>query len=142
MKFSRYSVIDGGHLYDTLQCCVVKEFKSNKYLQCRVYDDDNNVHIFGVHQMIARLCCEDWFEGCIVHHKDGNTINNLECFSRSYHSRLHIYKSGEHNRLRDYVKSYGPANKGQKMSKEFRKHCSESAKKRGFNGNQYTTNKK
>lgn len=76
MKFSRYTVSDDGHIYDNQKQCYVKEFKSNNYLQCQVYDDDSHPHVFGVHQVVARLCCKDWFEGCSVHHIDGNYHNN------------------------------------------------------------------
>lgn len=142
MLLSRYEATDDGHIFDKERNCFVKEFKSNKYLQCQVYDDEGVPHVFGVHQVVARLRCPDWFEGCIVHHSDedghNNSPNNLECHSRSKHSRNHIYQSGNQNRLSTYVKKHGPANKGKKMSDEFRNHCSESAKKRGYNGNQYT----
>lgn len=141
MVFSRYEATDDGHIFDKQQQCLIKEFRSNKYLQCVVYDDDGIPHVLGVHQVVARFRCDDWFEGCIVHHKDENGHNNapynLECYSRRRHSRKHIYDSGNQFRLRDYVKKHGPHNKGKKMSEEFKKHCSESAKKRGFNGNQY-----
>lgn len=141
MKFSRYVATDEGHIIDTETGKLVKEFKSNNYLQCQIYDDDGLPHVFGVHQVVARLRCPDWFEGCIVHHKDedghNNSPDNLECYSRSQHSRKHIYESDNQFRLSAYVRSNGPANKGQKMSEEFKKHCSQSAKNRGFNGNQY-----
>lgn len=141
MLLSRYTATDDGHIFDKDRGCFVKEFKSNKYLQCQVYDDEGVPHVFGVHQVVARLRCPDWFEGCIVHHKDedghNNSPSNLECCSRSHHSRNHIYKSGHEYMLREYVKTNGPSNKGKKMSEEFCKQCSISALKRGFNGNQY-----
>lgn len=134
MKFSRYTVSDDGHIYDNQKQCYVKEFKSNNYLQCQVYDDDSHPHVFGVHQVVARLCCKDWFEGCSVHHIDGNYHNNspsnLKCYSRSEHARKHAVESDIGQRLGNYVKQNGPPNKGKKMSDEFRKHCSESAKRR------------
>lgn len=141
MKLSRYEATDDGHIFDKQTGKLIKEFKSNKYLQCQVYDDENIPHVFGVHQVVARLRCDTWFEGCIVHHKDEDTHNNcpdnLECYSRKSHTSYHMRQPNRQNALGEYVKCHGPANKGKKMSEEFRKHCSESAKKRGFNGNQY-----
>lgn len=141
MKLSGYEATDDGHVLDTKTGNIIKEFKSNKYLQCQVYDDEGVPHVFGVHQVIARLRCSTWFDGCIVHHKDENPHNNrpdnLECYSRRAHSSYHMQQPERKNRLSEYVKHNGPANKGKKMSEEFRKHCSESAKQRGFNGNQY-----
>ena len=146
MILSRYRATDDGHIFDKENQCFIKEFKSNKYLQCQVYDDNGQVHVLGVHQVVARLRCLDWFEGCIVHHKDGdchnNSVNNLSCYSRSYHSRQHIIDSGSSKRLSDYVKEHGPANKGKTMSEEFKHKCSCSARRRGFNGNQYVDRNK
>ena len=75
MDLSRYIVSDDGHIYDMVKQRFIKEFKSNNYVQCQVYDDEGEIHICGVHQIVARLRCSDWFEGCVVHHKDGNTRN-------------------------------------------------------------------
>lgn len=141
MILSRYEATEDGHVFDKERNCFIKEFKSNKYLQCQVYDDEGIPHIFGVHQVVARLRCSDWFEGCIVHHKDedghNNRPDNLECYSRSTHSRYHVYQSGHSHVLADHIKLCGPHNKGKKMSQEFCEKCSISAIQRGFNGNQY-----
>ena len=56
--------------------------------------------------------------------------SNLECYSRSEHARKHAVESDIGQRLGNYVKQNDPPNKGKKMSDEFRKHCSESAKRR------------
>jgi hypothetical protein len=50
--------------------------------------------------------CGKWFEGCEVHHKDGNKFNNspenLICLSPSEHHKIHnsigvvVYKDGEY----------------------------------------------
>ncbi|MBQ8327062.1 MAG: HNH endonuclease, partial [Lachnospiraceae bacterium] len=81
--------------------------------------------------------CLDYFEGCIVHHEDENKQNNwaynLTCETRSAHSKRHASRT----RLSEHVKANGPANKGKKMSEEFCQKCSDSAKNRGFNSNQF-----
>ena len=135
--FSRYEVRDGGTIIDCNKNTQVKIFKSNGYLQCRLVDNDGVPHIVGVHVAVAMFHCLDYFEGCIVHHEDENKQNNwsynLTCETRSEHSKRHASKT----RLSEYVKANGPANKGKKMSNEFCKKCSDSAKLRGFNGNQF-----
>ena len=100
-------------------------------------DDDGKPHVFGVHSVIAREHCPEWFPKCVVHHKDGNQHNNhadnLECMSNAKHSRHHANPEAMIHR----AKTAGPANKGKHMSEEFCRKCSESAKRRGFNGNQF-----
>lgn len=135
--FKRYRVDDGGHIFDLERNKDVKIFKSNAYLQCMLYDNEGKSHVLGVHVVVAMFHCQDFFEGCLVHHQDTNTYNNyaynLECTTRRKHNAIHA----DHTRLRDYVLKHGPVNKGKKMSESFRLHCNESAKARGFNGNQY-----
>ena len=40
--------------------------------------------------------CGKWFEGCEIHHKDGNYLNNradnLECLSKEEHHNIHWRK--------------------------------------------------
>lgn len=66
----------------------------------------------------------------IVHHIDGNPLNNnldnLMVMTRKEHSKYHAIISNSADR----IKNNGGWNKGLKMSDEFRKHCSESAIKR------------
>lgn len=116
-------------------------FHSNNYLQVILFDKNNKKHTLGVHTVVAMKYLDDYYEGCVVHHIDGNRSNNcvenLKVFSKSEHTRLH---NKGNMTLALHNKKYGPANKGKKMSAEFCKKCSESAKKRKgrkFNGNQY-----
>ena len=113
-------------------------FHSNNYLQVIIPDRNGRNRTLGVHTVVAMKYLDNYYEGCVVHHKDGNRSNNhvdnLSVCSRNEHSRMH--NKGNMN-LASYVKKHGPANKGKKMSEDFRKKCSESAKKRGFVGNQY-----
>lgn len=135
-QFSRYKVYPNGQIYDLDRKDFLKQFKSNKYLQCRLVDNNGNAIVMGVHTVVAMFLLPDWFEGCIVHHKDGDTkhneVTNLQCMSREEHSRHHA----DCTRLAEYIKSNGPHNKGKKMSAEFCEKCRISAKKRHFLSNQ------
>ena len=128
--FSRYIVYADGKIFDTATNKLCKTFKSNKYLQCYLVDDKGISHVLGVHTVIAMFHCIDYFEGCVVHHEDGNCLNNcasnLRCMTRSAHSRKHANPDN----LVQYVKINRPANKGKKMSREFCEKCSKSAKRR------------
>ena len=134
--FPDYDVDPNGNVYK--KGTIIRPFKSNKYLQVLLYDRNHRRCVFGVHTVVAMKYKPDFNSGCIVHHIDGNTHNNkvenLKVMSQSEHARLHAIGQ---TCLVDYVKKYGPSNKGKKMSKEFCKKCSISAKLRGFNGNQF-----
>lgn len=136
-KFPEYDVDENGTVYKNGKEII--PFKSNDYLQVLLFDVDHKRCVLGVHTVVAMKYLEDYTDGCIVHHKDenkhNNNVNNLEVFkTKAEHIRLH----NKNNRtLANYTKIYGPHNKGKKMSEDFCRHCSESAKKRGFTGNQY-----
>ena len=127
-NFSRYNVSNTGKIFDRKYQRYSRTFKSNKYLQCRLVDDEGHTHIMGVHVAIAMFHLPDYYPGCVVHHKNGNTIDNvdtnLECLSRRAHSSKHA----DAHYLVDKVRKQGPWNKGIKMSPEFCKKCSDSAK--------------
>lgn len=125
---------------------ILKSFKSNNYRQVLLFDTDGKRKTCGVHVVVAMKYL-DYFEGCVVHHKDGNTLNNtienLEVLSSSEHSRKHVLQSG--NTLGNLMRGKIPWNKGMKMSKEFCEKCSKSAKRRKgrkFHGNQYVNQDK
>lgn len=129
-----YDVAKDGTVYKNGK--EIKPFKSNKYMQVLLFDVEHKRKICGVHTIVAMKYL-DYYDGCIVHHIDGNThnncVDNLEVYSRVEHSAFHS-KGNHHN------KGQVPWNKRIKMSEEFCKKCSESAKNRKdkrFNGNQY-----
>lgn len=129
-NFDRYSVSETGDIYDKKYQRYSKSFKSNKYLQCRLVDNEGQIHIMGVHVAVAMFHSPDYYPGCVVHHKDENTLHNdianLECLDRSEHSAKHA----DSERLANYIRVQGPWNKGKKMSIEFCQKCSDSAKRR------------
>lgn len=135
-QFPNYVVTKDGVVYKNGS--VLKPFKSNKYLQVVLYDVEHKRHIFGVHTLVAMLYLDDFYKGCVVHHKDKNTHNNclenLEVQSRAFHSRNH---AKENDNFKFSMRGKPSWNKGMKMSEEFCAKCSASAKRRGFNGNQY-----
>lgn len=84
----------------------------------------------------------DWYEGCVIHHIDGNPHNNhvgnLKVESRSEHSKHHMCGNMT---LANYIREHGPHNKGKIMPESYREICRVSARKRveryGFLGNGY-----
>ena len=108
----------------------ITPFKSNKYLQVCLFDVDHKKHILGVHTVVAMRYL-NYFEGCVVHHLDEDTTNNkvtnLVIMTRREHESYHA-KQNLSFKLSNKGKQAW--NKGLKMSDEFCKHCSDSAKKR------------
>ena len=93
MALDRYDISrDGKTIVDKTTNKPLRMFKSNKYLQCCICDE-NGMHVMGVHSIVAQKYISDWFDGCNVHHKDHNTqnnnIDNLECLKPSEHTKLH-----------------------------------------------------
>lgn len=147
-NFSNYYVDDEGNVYKK-DMTKIKPFNSNGYFQVYMRDDENKRHVFGVHQVVAMAFLPDYFEGCVVHHKDedkhNNKVENLQIEYRSNHSRHHA----DPTVLTKYIKEHGSYNKGMKMSEEFREKCRQSALKRverkraenqtgfAFHGNQF-----
>lgn len=125
--FPRFDVTEEGVVYRDGK--IMHAFNSNNYLQVIIFDKDNNKHTFGVHTLVAMKYL-DYFEGCVVHHKDknrrNNHVSNLEVMSKSQHTRQHCYQQEfPHNR-----KGKIPWNKGKTMSDEYCKKRSEGAKRR------------
>lgn len=135
-KYPNYTVTSDGVVYkDGYE---MKPFKSNKYLQVVLYDVEHNRHVFGLHTLVAMIYLSDFYSGCVVHHKDGNTHNNnvenLEIMSRSEHSRKH---GKEYCACGEYNKKYGSWNKGKPLSDEHKEHLKIACKGLKFKGNQY-----
>ncbi|MBP5423890.1 MAG: HNH endonuclease [Paludibacteraceae bacterium] len=93
ISLNRYKITKDGQIFDKENNYKpIKTFKSNKYMQCCIYDE-NGKHVVGVHNVVAQALCDDWFDGCVVHHKDNNQCNNavdnLECLDLVSHVKLH-----------------------------------------------------
>lgn len=133
--FKDYDCDEFGNVYKHGK--LLSQCNSNGYKQVTMRDENFKRRILGVHVVVAMKYL-DYFEGCIVHHKDrnksNNNLDNLEIRSEYDHKREHAL---ENEIFRYYNKGHTAWNKGIKMSDEFRKHCSENAKKRGFVGNQF-----
>ena len=91
-----------------------KIFKSNKYLQVLLFDDNGKRKVCGVHSVVAMKYL-NYYDGCIVHHIDENTHNNrlsnLEIMTKSKHCSLHITENG---RCKTMNLGKTPWNKGKK----------------------------
>ena len=57
------------------------------------HDINGKRHVIGVHQLVSMTFDDNWYSGCVVHHKDENKYNNgywnLEVISRSDHAFHH-----------------------------------------------------
>ena len=135
VKFPNYDVTENGVVYKDGK--ELHAFNSNGYKQVLLFDINHKRHIFGVHTLVA-IKYLDFFEGCIVHHKDrnrsNNSVENLQVFSKSEHARHH-----SNGRLGEYVKKYGSPRKGVKLSEETKQKIREKAlnKPHEFRGNQF-----
>lgn len=133
-EYPNYDVDENGNVYKNNK--MIKPFKSNKYLQVVMYNKEGDKKVFGVHTVVAMKYLDDYFQGCVVHHKDedthNNKLNNLEILERGEHTKLHMKNS---NFLSNYVKEHGAWNKGKKMTDEYREICRRSAYKRHHKNN-------
>lgn len=142
--YDNFEADRAGNIYKNSQ--LITPFKSSGYFQVCLTRSGHTRVVKGVHQVVSMTFDPNYYEGCVVHHIDGNKHNNqfsnLKVESRSEHARHHA----DPNRLVNHIKQHGPANKGKKMSSEFcekcRKSAIERAKRDKENGvkrhNQYT----
>ena len=96
VSLDRYIVKRNGEILDKYKANTpIKQFKSNNYLECCIHDSKGK-HKIGVHIVVAKTYCDDWFEGCVVHHKDHNPLNNcadnLKCMTKAEHTKMHFSK--------------------------------------------------
>ena len=110
----------------------IKEpYNSGGYNNVYIPDANGKKTVKGVHQLVAMTFKEEYYTGCVVHHKDENKKHNwdenLQIESNEEHSRHHANPQAMLNWQKEHG---GPANKGQKMSDEFRDHCREGALRR------------
>ena len=87
----------------------VKTFKSNKYIQCCLFDIDGKKHTVGVHTVVSMFYDDKWYDGCVVHHKDGdmhnNNLENLEVLDKSSHTKQH-HKDGTLYRIGKFASEH------------------------------------
>lgn len=125
-EFPDYDIDNNGVIYK--KGIPMKPFKSNKYMQVLLFDKEHKRHVLGVHVVMAMKFLDGYYKGCVVHHKDGNTlnnsINNLEIMARSEHCRHH---GKENIKFANLNKGKPAWNKGMKMPEEFCQRCKESA---------------
>lgn len=133
--FKNYDCDVFGNVYKNGK--LLKQCNSNGYKQVTLRDENNKRRICGVHQVVAMKYL-DYYDGCVVHHKDknkqNNNLDNLEVKSSYDHKRQHGL---ENEFFKTMNKNKTAWNKGLKMSEEFCEHCRVNAQKRGFLGNQF-----
>ena len=94
----RYEITRDGRVYDKLKERELKSWEISGYLFYRIVDQ-NGIHIVAAHRLVAQTYASDWFEECVVHHKDhnrkNNSIENLECMTEAKHLHMHKAKFQE-----------------------------------------------
>lgn len=82
-----------GMVYDQYGNQVRPYHYDNQYDTICAYDMNNKPHILGIHQAISMTFNQNYYPGCIVHHKDENKYHNwdsnLEILSRPEHGKHH-----------------------------------------------------
>ena len=69
------------------------------YFAVNLYNENGRSKVIKVHKLVTNLCpliCGDWFEGCVVNHKDENTLNN-SCFNLEVCTVAYNNSYGGHN---------------------------------------------
>ena len=122
IPFNPAYMIDNAGIVYKPDGSVLHQFNSIGYKQvCICPVDGSRRRVFGVHQLVAMTFDPNYTPDCQVHHLDENKTNNkaynLECMSKSEHTRLHS-------------KERVPYNKGMKMSDDYREKCRQSALRR------------
>lgn len=99
IEWDRYNITRDGRIFDLKRNG--KEKKTHfidgyKYCVLRNEGDSRREIQFAVHRLVAMFYCNDYFEGCHVHHIDGNRINNnvenLKCMTIKEHLQMHKEK--------------------------------------------------
>lgn len=71
---------------------IIKQADLSGYKICSLFKNSKGYNI-RVHRVVAQAFCKDYFDGCEVHHKDGNRSNNiysnLICISKIEHLSKH-----------------------------------------------------
>ena len=87
-----YTINRLGQIWDKNGNQIVPYNYPNQYKM--VYLKNEYGHrVWGIHQLVAMTFNSQWFDGCVVHHKDedktNNIDNNLQPMTVAEHGRLH-----------------------------------------------------
>lgn len=67
----------------------------NRYMQVTLRRGRGSCH-YNVHKLVAQAFANNFYQGCDIHHKDGNRFNNhlsnLACMTREEHNLIHNMK--------------------------------------------------
>lgn len=76
----QYEVSNFGNVYNKKAKRFLKPTRTKKgYLQVHFYMGDGKYQVFFVHRLVAKAfpeICGEWFEGCLINHKDECKSNN------------------------------------------------------------------
>ena len=96
IEWERYNITRDGRIYDLRRGGIEKKthfIDGYKYCVLRNEGEGKRQISFPVHRLVAMKYCSDYFEGCHIHHIDGNRINNnadnLKCMTAKEHLQLH-----------------------------------------------------
>ena len=102
IEWDRYEITRDGHIYDLKRGGVEKKthiIAGYKYCVLRNENDEKREIQFPVHRLVAMKYCPEYFEGCHIHHIDGNrqnnAVENLKCMTAKEHLQLHKLKFTE-----------------------------------------------
>jgi hypothetical protein len=114
-NYPNYDVDEFGNIYKNGNIITPYNTRGD-YLQVYLYDKNHKGKLFGVYVVVAMKYL-DYYEGCIIHHKDENKMNNhvsnLEVISRSDHSRQHMTGN---TIAKEYYKTHESKKKGTKIT--------------------------
>lgn len=86
-----YEVSNKGRMRHARTKRIRKLNENDTYLHITYCDKQGVTHCGRVHKLVAQCFLDDYFEGCVVNHKDGNKHNNcvenLECCSYKENTR-------------------------------------------------------
>ena len=111
-----------------------KEREKRVYYTAYIYTKDTKIHK-ALHREIWKDAFGEIPKGCVIHHKDGNSLNNklsnLKCMSRGEHQSYHMQKPEAIVRAKEIMEKYTrPRAREWHKSKEGKKWHKEQAKTR------------
>lgn len=92
--YPNYYIDRSGNVFDKNYRYIKPYHYNDHYDQICIYDKNGKHKMLAIHQAVAMTFKPDeYFKGCIVHHKDenkyNNHIDNLEILDRSSHASIH-----------------------------------------------------
>lgn len=103
-----YEVSSLGRIKSIKKKIILKPFISNRgYYRIRLHKDKKGKN-HSLHRIVAQVfpeICGEWFEGCVINHKDCNTLNNMA-------SNLEVCTAAYNNSYLDHNQKISESKKG------------------------------